>query len=388
MSKGTAQGSPDGPRYIYGKENINWSGPKRASEPNHEENLTIFGHDEMLKEQRAARVAEKTELFEDIMHDLTGIGLNDWDDTVQFHPSQWGGDGYKQMREKNPEQWENRMVRDDVNHHQPRMNNTLHSPVFSYKDEKGNPIVSSNMDFLASLSEEEYNDRAEKYEKYLEYRKEENKRQSVQQKEDAKIIEQYNKDNTKKRVRPGNDRVYKFDPRDFPNDNYDQSESFDLKSLSNHTERDNAIRKQVAADAIESNLGSDVMKDNDITRDDIERVIDRLQKTNPRTPRWEFERRSGFANEKKSLIDINYDDGYAFYNNDNVNMKKMMKSLYTECHHDMSVYNSKHPGEIDLKEFEKHSTDVKQSDFFEQARFLKQYSTFLNDNGIIDESIK
>ena len=32
MSKGTAHGSPDGPRYIYGKENINWNGPKRASE--------------------------------------------------------------------------------------------------------------------------------------------------------------------------------------------------------------------------------------------------------------------------------------------------------------------------------------------------------------------
>jgi len=31
MSKQTAQGSPDGPRYIYGKENVNWGGPKRAS---------------------------------------------------------------------------------------------------------------------------------------------------------------------------------------------------------------------------------------------------------------------------------------------------------------------------------------------------------------------
>lgn len=30
--KGTAQGSPDGPRFIYGKENVNWSGPKRATE--------------------------------------------------------------------------------------------------------------------------------------------------------------------------------------------------------------------------------------------------------------------------------------------------------------------------------------------------------------------
>lgn len=34
MSKGTAQGSPDGPKYIYGKENINWNGPKRASKNN------------------------------------------------------------------------------------------------------------------------------------------------------------------------------------------------------------------------------------------------------------------------------------------------------------------------------------------------------------------
>lgn len=31
MSKGTAKGSPDGPRFIYGKENVNWGGPKRAS---------------------------------------------------------------------------------------------------------------------------------------------------------------------------------------------------------------------------------------------------------------------------------------------------------------------------------------------------------------------
>ena len=31
MSKQTAQGSPDGPKYIYGKENVNWGGPKRAS---------------------------------------------------------------------------------------------------------------------------------------------------------------------------------------------------------------------------------------------------------------------------------------------------------------------------------------------------------------------
>ena len=32
MSKQTAQGSPDGPKYIYGKENVNWAGPKRAAE--------------------------------------------------------------------------------------------------------------------------------------------------------------------------------------------------------------------------------------------------------------------------------------------------------------------------------------------------------------------
>ena len=31
MSKQTAQGSPDGPKYIYGKENVNWAGPKQAS---------------------------------------------------------------------------------------------------------------------------------------------------------------------------------------------------------------------------------------------------------------------------------------------------------------------------------------------------------------------
>ena len=31
MSNGIAHGSADGPRYIYGKENINWSGPKRAN---------------------------------------------------------------------------------------------------------------------------------------------------------------------------------------------------------------------------------------------------------------------------------------------------------------------------------------------------------------------
>lgn len=32
MSKKTAQGSPDGPRFIFGKENVNWSGPSPASE--------------------------------------------------------------------------------------------------------------------------------------------------------------------------------------------------------------------------------------------------------------------------------------------------------------------------------------------------------------------
>ena len=31
MSKQTAQGSPDGPKYIYGKENVNWAGPKQAN---------------------------------------------------------------------------------------------------------------------------------------------------------------------------------------------------------------------------------------------------------------------------------------------------------------------------------------------------------------------
>ena len=32
MSKSTAQGSPDGPKYIFGKENVNWAGPKQAAD--------------------------------------------------------------------------------------------------------------------------------------------------------------------------------------------------------------------------------------------------------------------------------------------------------------------------------------------------------------------
>ena len=45
--KNIAHGSADGPRYIYGKENVNWSGPKRATENN------TFGnpkHDVIQKE--------------------------------------------------------------------------------------------------------------------------------------------------------------------------------------------------------------------------------------------------------------------------------------------------------------------------------------------------
>lgn len=34
MSKTTAQGSPNGPRKIFGRENVNWSGPKRAATSN------------------------------------------------------------------------------------------------------------------------------------------------------------------------------------------------------------------------------------------------------------------------------------------------------------------------------------------------------------------
>lgn len=42
LSKRTAKGSPDGPRYIYGKENINWSGPKRA---NNNDDISNFASD-------------------------------------------------------------------------------------------------------------------------------------------------------------------------------------------------------------------------------------------------------------------------------------------------------------------------------------------------------
>ena len=40
--RNVAHGSADGPRYIYGKENVNWSGPKRAAENNvHSDNASI-----------------------------------------------------------------------------------------------------------------------------------------------------------------------------------------------------------------------------------------------------------------------------------------------------------------------------------------------------------
>ena len=385
MSKGIAHGSADGPRYIYGKENVNWAGPKRAREPDYDENEQIFQYDEMLKDQRAARIEEKKNLYDDILHDIAGIGLNDWDEAVQLHPSHWGGQDavWAKMASESPEQWENRMVRRTPTGSQaPRMNSTLTSAVFSYKDERGNPILSNNLDFISSLDEDEYEEKLDKFDNYLSYRREENDRQKERQKEDTAFIKDYNdalsREGSKLRtVNPDTHKVSRFDVNNFPRD------------AQNGSSRDNAIKREVAVKEIGSNLGKDLMDDAGLTHDDLHRVVERLQKTDPKRPRWEFETRNGFATAgSNSDIVVHAENGNAFYNPDQVNIKDMMHKVHIESAHDMKIYSDNNPGKVDMDDWSNYSSIVKQSDIFEQTKFLKQYSDFLNENGTIDPRLQ
>ena len=385
MSKGIAHGSADGPRYIYGKENVNWAGPKRAREPDYDENEQIFQYDEMLKDQRAARIEEKKNLYDDILHDIAGIGLNDWDEAVQLHPSHWGGKDavWAKMASESPEQWENRMVRRTPTGSQaPRMNSTLTSAVFSYKDERGNPILSNNLDFISSLDEDEYEEKLDKFDNYLSYRREENARQKERQKEDTAFIKDYNdalsREGSKLRtVNPDTHKVSRFDVNDFPDD------------AQNGSSRDNAIKRKVAVKEIESNLGKDLMDDAGLTHDDLHRVVERLQKTDPKRHRWEFETRNGFATAgSNSDIVVHAENGSAFYNPDKVNISDMMHKVHIESAHDMQIYSDNNPGKVDMDDWSNYSSIVKQSDIFEQTKFLKQYSDFLKENGTIDPRLQ
>ena len=64
MSQGTAQGSPDGPRYIYGKENVNWADSKRAATNNvHSDNASIQSEitgEFETEEERYDRIYDET----------------------------------------------------------------------------------------------------------------------------------------------------------------------------------------------------------------------------------------------------------------------------------------------------------------------------------------
>ena len=60
MSNGIAHGSADGPRYIYGKENVNWSGPKRATENN------IHSDDISIKSEISGSIETEEEVYDKV----------------------------------------------------------------------------------------------------------------------------------------------------------------------------------------------------------------------------------------------------------------------------------------------------------------------------------
>lgn len=65
MSKQTAQGSPDGPKYIYGKENVNWAGPKQANPDNEQLSSSDVRSDFNTPDTEAQVEATARSLMED-----------------------------------------------------------------------------------------------------------------------------------------------------------------------------------------------------------------------------------------------------------------------------------------------------------------------------------
>lgn len=78
MSKGIARGSADGPRYIYGKENVNWGGPKRAAKLKRpESNINQIYNDISKSQVRDINDPVSQEIIEECLFDISESYKND-----------------------------------------------------------------------------------------------------------------------------------------------------------------------------------------------------------------------------------------------------------------------------------------------------------------------
>ena len=139
MSKGTAQGSPDGPRYIYGKENINWNGPKRAS--NKITTGDISG-DITNDSQEALNIV------------LEDLNLSKYGDTVKV----------SSIKDKN---------------------------YLNLLDHKGKRVDRVSIDHIASLPEDQYDLQLEKMNNYLHYHSDQTKVDHKLAQQDRKYIRKF-----------------------------------------------------------------------------------------------------------------------------------------------------------------------------------------------------
>lgn len=109
MAKGYAQGSADGPKYIFGKENVNWGGPRQASEGNIDGSVVGI-RSEFSHGSEHMDIDDKYAAIEDILESSSNINALDWltnhsglnDETLDFAAEELGVEfnGYEDNDEK------------------------------------------------------------------------------------------------------------------------------------------------------------------------------------------------------------------------------------------------------------------------------------------------
>lgn len=143
MSKGIAHGSADGPRYIYGKENVNWAGPKRAAKGNTSSDGV---YDEISSDHHNASVQEVVE----------DIDIHSHKDNLKI----------VQAKDKT---------------------------YLNVLDHKGNRVDRVNLNQFASLSEDAYEAKMDQLQDYLSYHDAQTTVDEHAAKQDQKFIKDFKK---------------------------------------------------------------------------------------------------------------------------------------------------------------------------------------------------
>lgn len=152
MTQNIARGSADGPRKIFGRENVNWSGPKRA-----QENTTVTSN-------ASSDIATIDDRVDQAYATIDDMGAWEYPDSVNVKENKiYGKDEFK--------------------------------PTVQLLGSHGKVVESFTLDSYLDMDQDYYDDHVEKISDYLAYHDVQTKEDARQAKEDKKIIKEFKANN-------------------------------------------------------------------------------------------------------------------------------------------------------------------------------------------------